>query len=214
MAKTTAKSSRRNEDAAPPLARDKVFAVAADLFYREGVRAVGVERIVQQAGVAKISLYRSFPSKDDLIFAYLEHRNADFWQQWDADFARHDGDPHAQLDAIMTYLANRTTRPGYRGCPFINFCAEFPDAAHPGRKVAEAAKREMRRRFVRIAEALGAAQPQTLADGLLLLAEGAYAISQTLGGRNGPGHALVPAARALAAAHGANAGAAPVRAKN
>ncbi len=194
-----AKRSARTVDDVPERkrARDKVFEVAADLFYRKGVRAVGVEAIVKQAGVAKISLYRSFPSKDDLIVAYLENRNAEFWRQWDEAFARYKGDPTAQLHAIMTYLAHRTTQPGYRGCPFINYCAEFPETSHPGHQAAEANKREMRRRFVEIAEALGARQPKQLADGLLLLVEGAYAISQTLGGRKGPGNAIVWAAKAL-----------------
>src|SRR5579859_6159649 len=163
------------------LARDKVFAAASDLFYRKGIRAVGVEEIVKQAGVAKISLYRNFASKDDLIVAYLENRNAEFWRQWDEAFARYEGDPRAQLEAIMTYLAKRTTQPGYRGCPFINYCAEFPDHAHPGHRVAEANKGEWRRRVIKLAEALGASRPKQLADGLLLLVEGAYAISQTLG---------------------------------
>jgi len=179
------------------LARDKVFEVAADLFYRKGVRAVGVDTIVRQADVAKISLYRSFPSKDDLIVAYLEDRNENFWRQWDAAFARYQNDPRAQLRAIMSYLAKRTTQPGYRGCPFINYCAEFPEASHPGRRVAEANKREWRRRFLAIAEALGARRPKELADSLLLLVEGAYAISQTLGGPEHPGHAILWAAEAL-----------------
>lgn len=196
-----AKGAVRKVDDAPQqkLARDKVFDVAADLFYRKGVRAVGVEAIVKRAGVAKISLYRSFPSKDDLVVAYLENRNADFWRQWDDAFARYKGDPHAQLHAIMTYLARRTTQPGYRGCPFLNYCAEFPEPPNPGRQVAEANRGEMRRRFVEIADALGARQPKQLADGLLLLVEGAYAASQTLGGPTGPGNALVWAAEALVA---------------
>lgn len=195
-----AESSARRRTARPErrLAGDKVFDVAADLFYRKGVRAVGVEEIVKRAGVAKISLYRNFPSKDNLVVAYLERRNADFWRQWDEAFARHKDDPRAQLDAIMAYLARRTTQPGYRGCPFINFCGEFPDPTHPGRRVAEANKREMRRRFLHIAEALRAPRPKQLADGLLLLVEGAYAISQTFGGgAQGPGHALVWCAEAL-----------------
>ena len=178
-------------------ARDKVFEVAADAFYRKGVRAVGVEAIVQQAGVAKISLYRSFPSKDALVVAYLENRNAKFWRQWDEAFGRYKDDPRAQLRAIVTYLAHRTTRPGYRGCPFINYCVEFPEPPYPGRKVAETNKREMRRRFVDIAEALGATQPSQLADGLLLLVDGAYANSQVLGGAKGPANAIVWAAMAL-----------------
>ena len=179
------------------LARDKVFEVAADLFYRQGVRAVGVDTIVKHADVAKISLYRSFASKDDLIVAYLDDRNEKFWRQWDETFARHQDDPRAELRAIMRYLAKRTTQEGYRGCPFINYCAEFPDTSHPGRRVAEANKREWRRRLVAIAEALDAPRPKQLADSLLLLVEGAYAISQTLGGSQGPGHAIVWAAEAL-----------------
>jgi len=179
------------------LARDKIFEVAADLFYRKGIRAIGVETIVKQAGVAKISLYRNFPSKDDLIVTYLSERNASFWRQWDASFGRYNNDPPAQLRAIMSYLAHRTTQPGYRGCPFINYCAEFPDASHPGHRVVEANKREMRRRLLDIAAALGVVRPKQLADSLLLLVEGTYAISQTLGGRKGPGSAIVKAAQAL-----------------
>lgn len=100
------------EDAKAPRARDKIFAVAADLFYREGIRAVGLETIVKQAGVTKISLYRSFPSKDDLVVAYLEDRSRTFLDNWDEKFERHRGDPRAQLHAVMTYLAERTTTEG------------------------------------------------------------------------------------------------------
>jgi AcrR family transcriptional regulator len=191
--------SGRNDQDGPgrKTARERLSEVAADLFYRKGIHTVGVEEIVKQAGVAKISLYRSFRSKDDLVVAYLEDRRARFWRQWDEAFARYDGDPRAQLDAIMAYLADWTTQPGYRGCPFINYCAEFPDTSHPGRRVAETTMAEMRQRFVRIAESLGTARPRELADGLLLLVEGAYAISQTLSGPEGPGRALIWAARAL-----------------
>jgi AcrR family transcriptional regulator len=184
--------------AAGKLARDKVFAVAADLFYRKGIHAVGVEEIVREAGVAKISLYRNFASKDDLVVAYLQDRNNVFLSDWDQAFDRYRDDPRAQLRAIMTYIAGRSTHEGYRGCPFINFCAEFPDVSHPGRRVAQAAKKALRERFLRLAEALQAPEPQRLADGFLLLVEGAYGISQTLGGGpDGVGHSLVWASEML-----------------
>lgn len=192
-----AKHRRKTDHAAEKPARERVFAVAADLFYRKGIRAVGVEEIVNKAGVAKISLYRSFKSKDDLIVAYLEQRNAEFWRQWDGRFAPHSDDPRALLDAIMDYLARRTTQAGYRGCPFINYAVEFPEASHPGHRVVEANKREWRRRFTAISEALGAPKPKLLADSLLLLVEGAYAVSQTLGGPKGPGAAISAAAKAM-----------------
>jgi AcrR family transcriptional regulator len=192
-----AKHGRKSDRATEKPARERVFAVAADLFYRKGIRAVGVEEIVNEAGVAKISLYRSFKSKDDLIVAYLEQRNAEFWLQWEERFAPHSDDPRALLDAVMDYLSRRTTQAGYRGCPFINYAVEFPEASHPGHRVVEANKREWRRRFTAIAEALGASKPKLLADSLLLLVEGAYAISQTLGGPKGPGAAISAAAKAM-----------------
>jgi AcrR family transcriptional regulator len=192
-----AKHGRKADRASEKPARERVFTVAADLFYRKGIRAVGVEEIVNEAGVAKISLYRSFKSKDDLIVAYLEQRNAEFWLQWEERFAPHSDDPRALLDAVMDYLSRRTTQAGYRGCPFINYAVEFPEASHPGHRVVEANKREWRRRFTAIAEALGASKPKLLADSLLLLVEGTYAISQTLGGPKGPGAAISAAAKAM-----------------
>src|SRR5579871_1662508 len=116
---------RRLGNARKKPARERVLAVAADLFYRKGIRAVGVEEIVNEAGVAKISLYRGFKSKDDLIVAYLERRNDEFWQQWDKRFSPFAGDPRAMLNAITDFLARRTTQAGYRGCPFINYASEF-----------------------------------------------------------------------------------------
>jgi AcrR family transcriptional regulator len=180
-------------------ARDRVFEVASDLFRNQGIRAVGVETIVKQAGVAKISLYRSFASKDDLIVAYLESINGAYWANVDQHLAKHGPDPRSQLRAYMAYIAESATTPGYRGCPFINYSAEFPDPSHPGHRVAEANRIEMRRRLVEWTTAMKVAQPAKLADGLLLLIDGAYASSQTLGGAEGPAAALVWAADALIA---------------
>jgi hypothetical protein len=101
----------------------------------------------------------------------------------------------------MTYIGERTTRDGYRGCPFINFSGEFPDVAHPGRAVAAATKQALRERFLRLAEALRVPEPKRLADSFLLLVEGAYGISQTLGGGpDGPGHSVVWASEMLVGA--------------
>jgi len=178
-------------------AGEKLLSVASDLFYNKGIRAVGVEEIVATAGVAKISLYRSFRSKDDLIVAYLENNNEAYWREIDAVCSPHEGDPRAQLHALMSYVAQRTTKPGYRGCPYISYCGEFPDHSHPGHRVAEANKREWRGRLLRITEGIGAREPKRLADVLMLLVEGAYALSQTLTGAGAPGRAIVWAAEAL-----------------
>jgi AcrR family transcriptional regulator len=182
-------------------ARERVLAAANDLFYRKGIRAVGVEEIASEAGVAKISLYRNFESKDDLIVAYLEQRNVEFCQQWDKRFSPFADDPRAMLNAIMGFFMRRTTQAGYRGCPFINYANEFPESSHPGHRVVQANKSEWRQRLTAIAVALGAPKPKLLADGLLLLVEGAYTVSQTLGGPKGPGAALTAAASAMVDGH-------------
>jgi AcrR family transcriptional regulator len=181
-------------------AGDRVFEVAADLFYKESIRAVGVDTIVKQAGVAKISLYRKFASKDDLIVAYLERRNTDYWSNVDRILAKAN-DPRAQLRSLISHVAGRATTPGYRGCPFINYASEFPDASHPGHRIVGKNKREMRRRLVGLTEAIGVSRPTQLADTLFLLIEGAYASSQTLGGRNGPAANLLRAVDALVERH-------------
>jgi AcrR family transcriptional regulator len=194
------RSSGSRKTSAPKkqkLAGERIFDVAADLFYHQSIRSVGVETIVEQAGVSKISLYRNFESKDDLIVAYLENRNAEYWKIVDRVIAKHRNDPRAQLRALIGYIAHRTTTPGYRGCPFINYAAEFPDPSHPGHRVAAANKTEMRQRLVALIEAAGILAASRVADAIFLLIDGAYASSQTLGGRNGPAKAALWAADAL-----------------
>ncbi len=180
-------------------AGDRIFDVAADLFYRGSIRAVGVDTIVKQAGVAKISLYRKFESKDDLIVAYLANRNAEYWRNIDKLLAAAGRNPRAQLRALISHIAGRVITPGYRGCPFINYASEFPEASHPGHRIVAENKREMRVRLVNLSKAMGARRPARLADALFLLIEGAYASSQTLGGRNGPAADLRWAADTLIA---------------
>ena len=180
-------------------AGERVFEVASDLFRNQGIRAVGVETIVKTAGVAKISLYRSFASKDDLIVAYLNKLNETYWARVDEHLARHAKDPRSQLRAYMAFIAQSATTPGYRGCPFINYSAEFPDPSHPGHRVAEANRIEMRRRLLESAKAMKAAHPSKLADSLMLLIDGAYSSSQILGGPKGPAANLVWATDVLIA---------------
>ncbi|WP_018239752.1 TetR/AcrR family transcriptional regulator [Ensifer sp. BR816] len=158
--------------------RDRILETASELFYRQGVRAVGVDLVVEKAGVAKTSLYRHFGTKDDLIAAFLEREDQDFWGQWDGVTARHGADAKAALDAHLGWIGERVGRPNYRGCPQINVAAEFPEADHPARKVAEAHKREMRRRLKVIAERLDVTNPDELAGQLSVLINGAFVSSQ------------------------------------
>lgn len=176
--------------------RDRLLNTANDLFYRRGIHTVGIDEVIAAAGVAKMSLYRSFPSKDELIAAYLARRSGLYWDWWDRVVARHPGNPLRQLLALTASLRKRALRASYRGCPFTNAACEFPEPDHPARRIAEANKREMRRRFRALAKAAGARSPVRLADQLTLLFEGAYASVLTFGHR-GPARSVVDAAATM-----------------
>jgi AcrR family transcriptional regulator len=183
-------------DERPKPARERILEVAAELFYREGIRAIGVDTICARSGVAKMSLYRAFPSKDELVAAFLADADRRYWAWWDGVVGRHPGAPREQLRALFVAVAKKTTSPSYRGCPFVNTATEFPEPDHPGRAIALANKRELRDRLRRLGAAIGARDPGLLADQLLLLMDGAYATGQMLGD-DGPGRGLPAAAEAL-----------------
>ena len=172
-------------DGSVPRAAEKIMQVARELFYRQGIRAIGVDEIVRTAGVTKPSLYRSFASKDELAACYLKQYDREFWGRFDEAVAAHPGDPRAQIIAFLTRVGKRTQKPGYRGCGMTNAAVEYPDHEHPARVVSEDNKKELRRRLRAMAHAMGAGDAETLGDGLLLLIEGAY-ISGQLFGKGGP----------------------------
>lgn len=184
---------------AKPRAAERILSVASDLFYREGIRAVGVDAIVETAGVTKPSLYRNFPSKDELAAAYLRDYEAGFWQRFEAALARHPGDPRAQIRAYFEGVGNRQSSTGHRGCALTNAAVEFPERSSPARAVSEANKRELRRRLQGMAAEMGADDPALLADGLLMLFEGAN-VSGQIFGADGPTRSLAAVADRLIAA--------------
>lgn len=163
-----------------PDTRERILQTASELFYREGTRAVGVDLIVAQAGVAKTSLYRHFATKDDLIEAFLLREDADFWAHWDAVAAQYRRTPREELDAQLQWIGERIARPGYRGCPQINIAAEYADGNHPARKVAVAHKQELRRRLAELAAAIGVDEPETFALRLATVIDGALSSGQAL----------------------------------
>lgn len=184
----------------PPLAAERIRKTAREMFYRDGIRAVGVDAIVTQAGVTKPSLYRSFSSKDELAAAYLRDYDAEFWARFDAACAAHPGDPRTQILAYLTGLGVRAVQSGYRGCGLTNAAVEYPEAGHPARAVAVEHKAELRRRLAAMAAEMGAADPDALGDGLLLLFEGAFVSSQ-LFGEGGPAGRVAQMADMLIQAH-------------
>jgi AcrR family transcriptional regulator len=178
--------------AAAPRAAERIRQSASELFYQQGIRAIGVDEIVSHAGVTKPSLYRAYPSKDELAAACLRDYDAAFWQRFEGS-GEHTDDPRAQLLAYLGGLMQRATKTGYRGCGLTNAAVEYPEAEHPARKVAQASKRALRARLVGMAERMGARDPQELGDGLLLLIEGTFASGQ-LFGKGGPARSLVAVA--------------------
>lgn len=180
----------------PRRAADRIRDTAFDLFYREGIRAVGVEEIVSQAGVTKPSLYRAFESKDELIAAYLRDYNQRFFQRFEAPAADHPDDPKAQLLAYVDRLATRASRDGYRGCGLTNAVIEYPDGEHPAHQVAVESKQALRERLREMCHGMDARDPDELADGILLLLEGCYVSGQTFG-EGGPARVLGAMVRRL-----------------
>lgn len=186
-------------DLRPP--RDRILDVAARLFYTRGFQAVGVDTIVAESGVAKMTLYRHFPSKDALIVAYLERSNELFWRWLKGAVARAPT-PRAKLVGAFRALEEVAIRPSCAGCTFQATAAEFPDPAHPANAVALAHKREVRAWFRMLAEAARLEAPGALADQLLLLMDGAWVAARVFPD-SAPAAAVAAAAEALIAAHDA-----------
>lgn len=185
---------------APP--RERILHAARELFYRDGIRAVGVETIAGAAGTNKMTLYRHFASKDELVAEYLRQsaRLAD--AGWDRLAAAHPGDVLAQLRGWLAEMADHLANADERGCPLANAAVELPEKDHPARRVIEEYKTAQRARLVRLCRAAGLAEPDLLADELHLLLEGARVTAQS-GGRDGLGPRLMRMGEALIAAHAA-----------
>ncbi|MFT8587648.1 MULTISPECIES: TetR/AcrR family transcriptional regulator [Acetobacter] len=161
-----------------PQVAGKLRDAAQELFYTQGIRSVGVDEIVQKAGVTKPSLYRLFESKDGLIETYLADYQQCFWDRIDDVCRAYPDDSRAQLLAYFDGLSERASQPTYRGCGVSNALVEFPDRAHSVRQKAETLKTAVRAWMQQKATDIGAINPTLLADGLVLLMEGTYACGQ------------------------------------
>jgi AcrR family transcriptional regulator len=155
-------------------ARESALATASALFYSQGVRAVGMDLIVERSGIAKTTIYRHFSTKDALIEAFLEREDVEFWQQWDDITGPHAGSPRDALMALCEWIGSRISRDSYRGCPQINVAAEFADAEHPARQVARRHKAEMVRRLADLCRDIEPATAEICALQVGLLFDGAF----------------------------------------
>jgi AcrR family transcriptional regulator len=176
MAKGAAKA-QKTKDLAP---RERILAAAADLFYRQGLRAVGVDAIAEAAGTNKMTLYRHFESKDTLVAEYLRRAASEADAHCAVFEARHPADPRAQLVGWLTEMADAVASTDDRGCPLANAAVELPDKRHPARCVIEQFKLKSRKRLAALCRAAGLRDPDLLADELYLLLEGARVSAQSI----------------------------------
>jgi len=160
--------------------KEKLFQTAARLFYQHGYRAVGVDTIAAQSGIGKMTLYRHYPSKDDLIVAYLQDSNEKFWKYFEQN-TQDAPSPRQKILAFFSALQNYAVSPECYGCPFINVAVEFPEAGYAGHQVALEHKQAVRARFRQLAIEAGASQPDALANALFLLMDGAYMAARMFG---------------------------------
>lgn len=177
--------------------KEKLFQTAARLFYQHGYRAVGVDTIAAESGIGKMTLYRHYPSKDDLIVAYLHDSDKVFWESFEQS-TRDAPTPRGKLLAFFRGLQEYAQSPTCYGCPFLNVATEYPEPEHPGHRVALSHKQAVRARFQDLAKEAGARKPRELANALFILMDGAYMAARMFGASpDSPAVNLAGAARQL-----------------
>jgi AcrR family transcriptional regulator len=178
--------------------RERLLAAADELFYREGINNVGIDRVLEHAGVAKASLYTTFGSKEELVRAYLEGRQQARRARVEAAIARHE-EPRGQLLAIFDVASEMLASPAFRGCAFLMASSELP-AGGRTRPVCDAYRQWLRELLQRLAAEAGARDPAQLARQLSLLYDGALVSAQMDGDAGAAAAAKETAASLLDAA--------------
>ncbi|MFZ2067848.1 MAG: helix-turn-helix domain-containing protein [Xanthobacteraceae bacterium] len=182
----------------PP--RVRLLAAAAELFYRHGIRAIGVDAVAEAADTNKMTLYRHFASKDELVAECLREFAREALQRWQRYEQAHPGDPRAQIHAWLAEVAGILADRNHRGCALANAAIELPDKAHPARRVVEEFKLAQRSYLAQLCKRAGLADPEMLADELYLLVEGARVTAQSIG-TNGLGERMTRMGNAMIALH-------------
>ena len=184
----------------PPTAsaRERILVTAGRLFYTEGIRAVGIDRVIAEAGVAKATLYAHFASKDELVVAYLQHVDEIWRAELRAAAVATGDDPRAQLVGVFDAVRSACAREGYAGCDFLNAASEYRAGTAP-RQIAIDHKARVRTWLTGVAERAGAIEPDLLAGQLAVLLDGALA-DTALEGNDSPARRAQSAAVLLVAA--------------
>jgi AcrR family transcriptional regulator len=190
-----------NSMTSQPPPRERILAAARNLFYRHGIRAVGVDSIAEAATTNKMTLYRHFGSKDELVAAYLSELAREGDELWEILAREHPNDPHAQLEGWVQYVEDIFKGREDRGCAIANAAVELRDTDHPGRQIIDDYKTRKREKLVSLFRDAGYADPETLADEVFLLFEGARISIQCCASPGGPASRVVSMLRSLLADH-------------
>lgn len=151
--------------------RQRILDAANELFYNHGIRATSADRIIEQVGITKVTFYRHFRGKSDLVVAYLEQQSA-AEQAWLTSTV-HEGEPLATVHTVAAGIGAASCSPGFRGCAFINAAAEYPDPEDPVRIAVDAHRAWLIDFFAAIAEQAGARDVTSVANQLMILRDGA-----------------------------------------
>ena len=162
-------------------ARERLLDAAERLFDARGFHATGVDRIIEEAGVARMTLYNQFGSKDDLIAAVIRRKDAHARDELIREQERLDADPRARLDALFASRERWLRGDRFLGCIFASAAAEFASAPHPAAEPCAEHKRFVREYIRALCVQAGAARPDALADQLMLLLDGAVSLRETEG---------------------------------
>jgi AcrR family transcriptional regulator len=182
----------------PVKPRERIISTARDLFRRHGIRGIGVDAIAEAAGTNKMTLYRHFGSKDELVAECLRDVAREVEQIWSEVEAAHPGNPLAQLHAWIRVGAECANSNDGRGCDMANAAVELADTDHPARQVIEEFKRKQRDRLARLAHEAGITESELLADTLVLLLEGARVSRQSVGAEGPCAHFITSAEAVIA----------------
>jgi AcrR family transcriptional regulator len=198
MQSTSVSTDTVTETTVPP--RTRLLRAARELFYRDGIHAVGVEAIAEAAATNKTTLYRHFASKDELVAECLREYGRHFEAVWVEIEQAHRGSAKDQLLALLRVMAEFKLDQSERGCALANAAIELPDPDHPARRVVEELKGRYRNLIVGLCRKARLRDPELLADELFLLGEGARISRQSVG-PDGPAKRLAEMFETLVAAH-------------
>ena len=200
---TTTSGALKSAANSPVSTRDRILGAATELFYAHGIRAVSADKIIDRVGITKVTFYRHFRTKDDLVVAYLELQAAREREAIDAIRESAAGAADA-FHAFAQMIGTASCQPGFRGCAFINAAAEYADPETAVRKVVADHRAWYRETFAAMLDRMGAKEAEDAADEVLMLRDGAM-VAGYLSEASRVGRTLDAAIFAVASAHGAAA---------